>query len=100
MKKTNNHPGLFLKDLYINKLGLSIQMIAWKLDVPKATMEKVFSGKQCISIDLALRLAKCFKTDVYYYISIQMKYDFQLAESKCNLKRVRSIYDKEQPVGK
>lgn len=94
----NKHPGKFLKELYVDKCNFPVKIIAWKLDISKTTLDKVFEGKQNISFDLALRLAKTFETDVYYYVSLQMKYDFNKAKEKTDLSRVRSMYkrpDKE-----
>lgn len=93
MVKKIQHPGLFLHDLYVNRLGVSSAVIAAKLDLPKSTLDSLFSGRKRITMDLALRMARCFKTDVYYFVSLQQKYDMDIALRSVDLTRVRSIFN-------
>ncbi len=74
------HPGLMVKSLCIDPLGLSVTEAAEHLNVARSTLSKLLNGRMAISPEMAVRLSIVFKTDSEVWINLQAKYDLFLAE--------------------
>ena len=74
------HPGLMVKSLCIDPLGLSVTEAAEHLQVARSTLSKLLNGRMSISPEMAVRLSIVFKTDSEVWINLQAKYDMYLAE--------------------
>jgi len=69
------HPGLLVKDALIDQTGLSVTEAAQRLDVTRTTLSRLLNGHASISPEMALRLAKFFKTSVESWLNLQAQYD-------------------------
>ena len=56
------HPGRFLRDEFLEPLGLSVYALAEALNVPRPRLNDVVRGRRSVSTDTALRLARYFGT--------------------------------------
>ena len=74
------HPGLMVKSLCIDPLGLSVTEAAQYLKVARSTLSKLLNGRMSISPDMAVRLSIVFKTDAEVWVNLQAQYDLYLAE--------------------
>jgi addiction module HigA family antidote len=74
------HPGLMVKSLCIDPLGLSVTEAAEHLKVARSTLSKLLNGRMSISPEMAVRLSIVFKTDTQVWINLQAQYDLYLAE--------------------
>lgn len=76
------HPGKFLVEKYLLPARMSASKLAARLDVSLSSITQVTSGKRGISAEMALRLAKFFKTKPQYWLELQNEYELKIARSK------------------
>ena len=74
------HPGLMVKSLCIDPLGLTVTEAADYLKIARSTLSKLLNGHMSISPEMAVRLSIVFNTDSEVWINLQAKYDLYLAE--------------------
>jgi len=74
------HPGEILREEYRVPLGLSANALAHALDVMPARINDIVRERRGITADTALRLARCFGTDVQSWMNLQTAYDLRVAE--------------------
>lgn len=92
-----SHPGRVLKNLYIEPMGLNLTFAAANLGVTRKTLSLLLNEHQGISAEMALRLAKAFKTTPQSWMNMQNSYDLWEASQKVKLgkivvfKRVKGI---------
>lgn len=86
-----SHPGEILKDLYLPDYNLSVTAFALKLGVSRTTASQLVNCKNCISAEMALKLAKAFGTSAQYWLNMQQAYDLWLAKQSVNLDNVEII---------
>jgi antitoxin HigA-1 len=76
------HPGRVLLELFMEPLGLSQNKLAEALDVDPGRINRIVTGKSCISADTALRLARYFGTTPQVWMNLQSKYELEVAKAK------------------
>lgn len=74
------HPGQFLRDEFLEPLGLSVYALARALNVPRPRLNDVVRGRRSLSTDTALRLARYFGTSPGFWINLQARHDLDVAE--------------------
>lgn len=85
------HPGKVLKELYLNEYKISVTALALKLGVSRVTASELVNCKNGISAEMALKLAKAFKTTPQLWLNMQQQYDLWQARQKVNLDNVEVI---------
>lgn len=83
-----SHPGRILKNLYIEPLGLNLTFAARNLGVTRKTLSLILNEHQGISAEMALRLAKAFKTTPESWMNLQYNFDLWEASQKVNLAKI------------
>jgi addiction module HigA family antidote len=86
------HPGEVLKELYLAPLNLTVTEAAVALGVTRKAFSELVNGRSGVSVEMALRLAKAFKTSPEYWLNMQQSYDLALTVSKAKLGRVKTLY--------
>ena len=93
MKKINQTPGAALKAM-LEKHGLNCNRLAKAINMSNAMVRLLVLDKSPISIAAAFRLARFFKNEPEYWLSLQMKYDIaKAATSKQLAKELSGITD-------
>jgi len=69
------HPGEILYEFYFEPLKLSVTAAAEKLFITRPNLSAIVNGKAGISPQMALKLAKAFKTTPQYWMNLQTNYD-------------------------
>jgi len=90
------HPGVILKEEFMETYKLSSNQLALKLHVPPGRISSIVNGTRGITADTALRLAKCFRNSPEFWMNLQSQYDLQWAEETVSAlinKQVRPIED-------
>ena len=85
------HPGKTLKILYLDELHISIAALALKTGISRKHLSNIVNGKVPISVETALKLAKCFKTSAEVWLREQLSYDLWQAKKTVNLDNVEVI---------
>ncbi len=74
------HPGLIIKELCIDPLGLTVTETAKALGISRKTLSGIINGKAGISPEMAVRLSIAFNTTSESWINQQSQYDLWQAE--------------------
>ncbi|MCZ0869566.1 HigA family addiction module antitoxin [Dasania phycosphaerae] len=74
------HPGVIIKELCLEPLGLTITDAAEALGVSRKTLSSIINGKAGISPEMAVRLSIAFNTSSESWLNQQTQYDLWLAE--------------------
>ncbi len=74
------HPGEILREDFLEPMGVSVYALAKAIKVPRSRINDVVLGRRAISADTALRLARYFGTTPEFWISLQARYDLEVAK--------------------
>lgn len=74
-KRPPTHPGGILKRHYLEPLSLAISQAAVALGVSRKTVSKIVNERGDITPDMALRLARAFRTTPEMWLNLQRNYD-------------------------
>lgn len=85
------HPGIILKEEFIDTHGLSISFVAKKLNITRAQLSNIVNQKAGISPELAFKLGKAFGTSAELWVNLQTQYDVAEARKKVDLSKVEVI---------
>ena len=69
------HPGEMLLEEFLKPIGISQSAFAVKLGVSFPLLNKVINGKQCVTPDIALRLAQVLGMSADFWLSLQSDWD-------------------------
>jgi len=83
------HPGEFIIQAYLERLGVSGRELAKHLDVSASTLSRVLSGASRVSPEMALRLSKALGRSAESWLAMQRAYDLWTARRTLDLARVR-----------
>ncbi|MFQ5716645.1 MAG: HigA family addiction module antitoxin [Nitrospinales bacterium] len=75
------HPGEHLSD-ELDEIGMNGHELAKRLNVPPNRISQILNGKRGVTADTAMRLGKFFGTGPEFWLSIQQKYDLELARKE------------------
>lgn len=88
------HPGEMLEEEFLHPLGMSQTELAERLGVPFQRVNRIVNGRQAVSPDTALRLARLFDTTPAFWLNLQLSWDLRQAmESKeaARIGRIRPL---------
>jgi addiction module HigA family antidote len=76
------HPGRVLREEYMEPLRLDAAGLAHALDVAPSRIAPLIADQQPVTSDLALRLARYFRTSPQFWLGLQAAYDLAIAEAE------------------
>lgn len=76
------HPGSFIESRFLQPLCISQAELAQALGISRRRVNELIVGKRSITIDTAIRLAKFFRTDPEFWLTLQMRWDLYQAFEK------------------
>jgi len=87
MARTGNpkwriHPGEILREEYLKSLNLSGTALAKELHVSVPTVNDIVRGRRAITADMAVRLAKFFRTTEQFWLNLQDAYEVSRAKER------------------
>ncbi len=85
------HPGVILKEMYIDPLGITITDLAAHLEVARKTISQLVNGHMGISAEMSLRLAKALNTTPELWLNLQRNYDLSIAMNSISISKLRPI---------
>ena len=77
--------------------SLTIEEVAKGLMTTRKTLSAIINGKQAITPEMALKLAKAFNTSAESWLHAQENYDLAHARKKTSVKDVR-VFWKHRPA--
>lgn len=69
------HPGEVLKEDFMVPLSLTAAALAARLHTTPANVSRIVNGKQALSAEMAVRLARAFGTTPAFWLNLQSQYD-------------------------
>lgn len=85
------HPGKILLEDWIKPLNFSISEFALKIGTSRKNLSEIVNGKNGISSEMALKLAKALGTSAKLWLNLQVSYDLWQASQRVNLDNVEVI---------
>lgn len=76
------HPGRVLREEYMEPYRLDAAGLARALGVPSSRIAPLLASEQPVSSDIALRLARLFRTSPQFWLGLQARYDLLVAEAQ------------------
>lgn len=73
------HPGYYIKEI-IDESGITQEDFAKRLDTTPKNLSVLISGKQKLSVDIAIKLSRMLGTSIEYWLNLQKEYDTIIAE--------------------
>ena len=84
------HPGEILRD-EIEAVGLTDVALSKALDVPLDRLTMILDGRECLTADTALRLARYFGTTPELWLDLQQTWELRRAEIAVGQEIVRHV---------
>ncbi len=87
-------PGEILAEEFMKPHGLSQNRLARDLDISPARVHDIVHGKSAITANIALRLAKYFRTTPEFWLNLQSDHDLRKAQREIGAEiesRVRTL---------
>ena len=72
------HPGMILREEFIEPMGLTVYGLAKAIHVTRSRIHEICHGRQGISANIALRLGRFFNVDPQWFMNMQAKYDLHV----------------------
>ena len=72
--KSKVHPGVYVKEVVIPR-GLTITESAKKLGIGRPALSNFLNGKAALSLEMAMRLERCFGADKALLLDMQKQYE-------------------------
>lgn len=85
------HPGEFMREVYLEPLGLSYRTVAAKLKVAPSTFNRLVKGQSNVSSEMALRLAKTLGRSPESWLIMQNNYDLWQTKQSLDLEEVETL---------
>jgi len=76
------HPGRVLREEYMDPMHLDADRLAQALGVPSSQITPVLVDQEPLTSDLALRLARCFRTSPQFWLGLQTAYDLAMSKAR------------------
>ena len=76
------HPGRVLREEYMEPMRLDASGLARALGVAACQIVPVIADQEPMTSDLALRLARCFRTSPQFWLGLQTAYDLAMAQAR------------------
>lgn len=76
------HPGRVLREEYMEPARLDAASLAQALGVAPCQITPVIDDQEPMTSDLALRLARCFRTSPQFWLGLQTAYDLAVAQAR------------------
>lgn len=74
------HPGVTLREDFMEPHGLSANGLARALGIPQNRISDIVRGRRGITADTALRLERAFGVSAAFWLDLQSHYELEVAE--------------------
>ena len=91
-KLAPNHPGIVLKEMFIDENELTITEVANGLGIARPNLSAIVNGHTGISPELAVKLSEAFGNSSQFWINLQNNYELWHAEQKVDRTAIRHFY--------
>ena len=85
------HPSEVLQEEFLKPFGISQNELAAHIGVQAKNINEIITGKQSVTADVALWLAKYFGTSAQFWLGLQSDYDLDVAREMLGNKLEKEI---------
>ena len=85
------HPGEFIKEIYLDELGISEREVALKLKVAPSTLNRLIKGQSSLTPEMALRLSITLGRTAQSWLAMQDNYSLWIASRVLDLSAVEKL---------
>ena len=85
------HPGEFIREVYLEPLGISYRSVAAKLKVAPSTFNRLIKGESNVSSEMALRLSKTLGRSPESWLIMQNNFNLWHTKQRLNLDEVETL---------
>lgn len=88
------HPGRILEEDFLSRLPEETTQgeVAERLAMSRPRLNDLIHGRRSVTLDTALRLARCFGTGPDFWLQAQMRWDlFQAGRSRAQMRQIERI---------
>ena len=85
------HPGEMLRLEFLEPLGISQNRLALTMRVPPDRINAIVQCKRGITADTAMRLGIALKVSPEFWLSLQSKYDLEMARIKSEEQVIKEV---------
>ncbi|MDF1883251.1 HigA family addiction module antidote protein [Sulfurimonas sp. SAG-AH-194-C21] len=85
------NPGEFIKEVYLDELGISEREVALKLKVAPSTLNRLVKGKTSLTPEMALRLSITLGRTPESWLQMQDNYSLWIAQKELDLTDVEKL---------
>lgn len=85
------HPGEFIKQTYLEPLGISVRYLAKSIDVAASTLNRVIKQQSGVSPEMALRLSKAIGRSPESWLAMQDAYDLWQVKDSVSLSNIHKL---------
>lgn len=85
------HPGEFIREIYLEPLGISYRSVALKLHVAPSTFHRLIQCRGGVNSEMALRLSKTLGRSPESWLAMQSNYDLWQTKQRVNLDEVEEL---------
>ena len=85
------HPGVFIRETYMEPFDLSCRYLAEQLNVAASTLNRVLKKQSGISPEMALRLSKAIGRSPESWLAMQDAYDLWQVKKSIKLTKVQKV---------
>lgn len=85
------HPGVFIRETYIDPFDISVRSLAESLGVASSTLARIVSMRSGVSPEMALRLSKAIGRSAESWLSMQHNFDLWQAKKTTDLSAVQKV---------
>jgi addiction module HigA family antidote len=91
--RTPTHPGVMLREEFLNPLGITQRDLADGILVPYQRVNEIINQKRGITPDTALRLAKYFGNTPGFWMNLQLRFELYQAQKADNedIKKIKTL---------
>ena len=79
------HPGVFIREMFMEPLEISAADLSEKLHVSSSTLSRVLNGKADLSVEMALRLSRVLGRSAESWINMQTQYSLNASRKSPNV---------------
>lgn len=91
-KRPPTHPGAILHRHYLEPLRLTVTEVSKDLGVSRKTVSAIINERAPVTVDMALRLSRAFKTSPELWTNLQTNYDlWHVAHENHAWEKVKSL---------
>jgi len=92
------HPGQVLLEDFMKPFGLTQYRLAHDIGVTPIRISQIVNGQRAISVDTAMRLARCFGTSAAVWLRMQVRYELEVAQGQLSDRINREVKVLHQPA--